>query len=182
MASHVAFLRGMNLGGRRLSNAELVAAFEGTGIEGAKAFRASGNVVFDAPGGDGPHDLLARIEGGLEAALGYEVPVFLRSAEEVAAIAVFEPFEAPLRDASGGRLQVALLPAEPGRTAAADALDMATDEDRLALRGTELYWLPSGGTRDSALDLRGLEAALGPWTMRTKATIEELAARHLGVA
>ena len=55
---------------------------------------------------------------------------------------------------------------------------MAGEEDRLALRGSELYWLPSGGMRDSGLDLRALEAGLGPWTMRTKGTIEQIAARH----
>jgi hypothetical protein len=32
---------------------------------------------------------------------------------------------------------------------------------------------------DSGLDLQQLERLVGPWTMRTKATIEQLAARHL---
>ena len=52
MAKLVAFLRGMNLGGRRISNTELVKAFEQAGFEGAAAFRASGNVVFESAEGD----------------------------------------------------------------------------------------------------------------------------------
>ena len=37
------------------------------------------------------------------------------------------------------------------------ALALATDEDALAIRGRELYWLPSGGMLDSELDLKALE-------------------------
>ena len=31
---------------------------------------------------------------------------------------------------------------------------------------------------DSELDLKALETALGPWTMRTMGTIEQIAAKH----
>jgi hypothetical protein len=52
-------------------------------------------------------------------------------------------------------------------------------EDRLAIDGRQLYWLPSGGISESDLDLKAIEAEAGPWTMRTKATIEQIVARHL---
>ena len=55
---------------------------------------------------------------------------------------------------------------------------MSTDEDRLAIEGRELYWLPSGGTIDSELDLKTIGSALGLATMRTKGTIERIAAKH----
>jgi len=54
---------------------------------------------------------------------------------------------------------------------------LATPEDRLAIEGRELYWLPSGGISDSDLDLKALDAALGQGTMRTMGTIEQIAAR-----
>jgi uncharacterized protein (DUF1697 family) len=54
----------------------------------------------------------------------------------------------------------------------------ASDEDRLAIGGRELYWLPSGRMSDSELDLKLLEAVLGPWTMRTLGTIEQIVAKH----
>ena len=44
-----AFLRGMNLGNRRISNADLRAEFESLGFQSVATFRASGNVVFEAP-------------------------------------------------------------------------------------------------------------------------------------
>ena len=82
--------------------------------------------------------------------------------------------------ASKGKLQVALLPDAPGKHARKEALALATDEDLLAIEGSELYWLPSGGICESELDLKTLEAELGPWTMRTMGTVEQIAAKHCG--
>jgi len=56
-------------------------------------------------------------------------------------------------------------------------LSLATDEDRLAFGDRELYWLPSGGIRDSPLNFRSLEKLLGPTTTRTKGTVDQLAAK-----
>jgi uncharacterized protein (DUF1697 family) len=176
MPSHVAFLRGMNLGGRRIKNEELRTEFEALGFAEVACFRASGNVVFAADGSE--TKLAKQIETGLGEALGYEVPVFLRSAEELGALAAREPFGAAKVKASEGKLQVALLPKKPAATAREQALAAASDEDRLAIEGRELYWLPSGGMSDSELDLKLLEAALGPWTMRTMGTIEQIVAKH----
>ena len=92
MSRYVAFLRGMNLGGRRISNKDLCAAFDEIGLPDASTFRASGNVVFDAPQSARRADLPDQIENGLREVLGYEVPVFLRSAAATRAIAAFEPF------------------------------------------------------------------------------------------
>jgi uncharacterized protein (DUF1697 family) len=180
MLRYVAFLRGMNLGGRRISNDDLRAAFEGLGLTGVATFRASGNVVFDGPDGVGGEDVSTKIEVGLADALGYEVPVFLRSCEQVAAIAAGEPFDPEQVESSAGKLQVVLLPDAPGKLLRKEALGMATDEDRLAIEGSELYWLPSGGISDSDLDLKTLESELGPWTMRTMGTVEQIAEKHCG--
>ena len=44
MERYVAFLRGMNLGKRRIKNEELRREFEALGFEDVATFRASGNV------------------------------------------------------------------------------------------------------------------------------------------
>ena len=56
---------------------------------------------------------------------------------------------------------------------------MSTDADRLAIERRELYWLPEGGMSDSELDLKAIAAALGPTTIRTKGTIDQIAAKYL---
>ena len=163
-------------GGRRIKNEELRAEFEALGFADVACFRASGNVVFGAKGSEAK--LTGEIEAGLGDALGYEVPVFLRSAKELGALAAHEPFDAAQVGASEGKLQVALLAKKPAAKALEQALAAASEVDRLAIEGRELYWLPSGRTSDSELDLKMLEAALGPWTMRTMGTIEQIVAKH----
>lgn len=178
MRRYVAFLRGMNLGNRRIKNPELQAEFVQLGFEDVATFRASGNVVFAAASGEARARLTERIEAGLLEGLGYEVPVYLRSAAEVVEIAAREPFPAADVAASKGKLQVTMLRSEPSPAAREQALALSTEADRLAIAGAELYWLPSGGVSESELDLKAVEAALGPGTQRTVGTIEQIAAKH----
>lgn len=179
MNDYVAFLRGMNLGGRRIKNDELKREFGNLGFDDVSCFRASGNVIFSSKESD-EGGLTERIEAGLGDSLGYAVPVFLRSAAELREAATREPFEASLVTASKGKLQVAFLPAAPKKAAVKAALGLATDDDLLAIDGRELYWLPSGGISESELDLKTIESAVGPWTMRTKGTVDQIAAKHFG--
>jgi uncharacterized protein (DUF1697 family) len=176
MERYVAFLRGMNLGRRRIKNDELRAEFEALGFEGVATFRASGNVIFAAER-QGEAALRKTIEAGLGEALGYEVPVFLRSCAEVAAIAARAPFPASAVTKSKGKLQVSLLARKPGGAARKKVLALAGGEDLLAVEGREIYWLPSGGLLESGLDLKAIEAAVGADTRRTMGTIEQIAAK-----
>jgi uncharacterized protein (DUF1697 family) len=105
----------MNLGGRRIKNEELRTEFETLGFADVACFRASGNVVFGAKGNEAK--LTDQIEAGLGEALGYEVPVFLRSARELSELAAHEPFDVAKVKASEGKLQVALLPKKPAAKA-----------------------------------------------------------------
>lgn len=178
MPAYAAFLRGVNLGARRkATSSELRAVFEGIGFEDVATFRTSGNVVFDARR-EPASKLAPRIESALADSLGFEVTIFLRTAGEVRAIAAHQPFPRSAVDASAGKLQVALLPAKPARNTRDQALALATDEDRLAFGDRELYWLPSGGTRDAALNMSAIDELVGPTTMRTKGTLEQLAAKY----
>ncbi len=177
MNRYVAFLRGMNLGNRRITNDDLRSHFEALECEEVATFRASGNVIF-ATTGESTAKLTTRLEDGLAGALGYEVPVFLRSAAELAAIASHEPFKAKHLKASKGKLQIAFLTKKPLTAAAKEALTHASDEDRLAIDGRELYWLPQGRMSDSELDLKTLATILGSMTVRTKGTIDQIVAKH----
>jgi uncharacterized protein (DUF1697 family) len=175
VSKYAAFLRGINLGPRRrIGSADLRALFEEMGFRDVDTFRTSGNVVFDA----GPKPRADSIEEALAEAVGYDVAIFLRTASEIRALADHQPFTARVVKASKGKLQVVLLSAKPAAGARKQVLALATDEDRLAFGDRELYWLPSGGTRDSGLDLKTIEKLLGSTTMRTKGTIDLMAAKY----
>jgi uncharacterized protein (DUF1697 family) len=170
---YAAFLRAVNLGrNRRVSSAELRDIFEGVGFEDVATFRTSGNVVFEAP-----RDMSEQIETALESTLGYDVGVFLRNARELAEIAASQPFEPAHVDASKGKLQVSMLSAKPSAATQKKVLALATDDDLLLFGKRELYWLPSGGTLESTLDRKTIDRLLGPTTMRTKGTVEQLTAK-----
>ena len=177
MPRYAAFLRGVNLGrNRRVSGAELGALFEELGFEEVASFRSSGNVAFSAHR-EPAAALTTRVEKGVAAGLGFETAIFLRDESQMRALAGQRPFEPAQVERSKGKLQVILLAAKPGTRAKKEALALATDEDLLAFGERELFWLPSGGIRDSKLDLKAAETLLGPTTMRTMGTIEQMTAK-----
>jgi uncharacterized protein (DUF1697 family) len=172
----------MNVGGHRLTNEELSAQFVAMGFAQVATFRASGNVVFAddrlRSSAQAEREVTAEIERGLASALGYEVPTFIRTAQELQSIATAEPFAADQLAASAGKLQVALLSAPPAPSAREQVLALGDDGDRLAFGERELYWLPSGGLLESALDLKAIGRLLGVMTTRTKGTVEQIVAKH----
>jgi uncharacterized protein (DUF1697 family) len=176
---YAAFLRGINIGGRRVANDALRVPFEEMGLENVRTYQAAGNVVFSAPR-EAEAKLGRRVEKALEEGLGYEVVVFLRTPAQVREIAEREPFPARVVKASKGKLQVLLLTKLPPAATRKKVLGMATDQDLLAFGERELYWLPSGGTLESELDRRAIDRLVGVGTNRTQGTIGRMAARYFG--
>ena len=174
MARYAAFLRGINVGGRKATSDQLRACFEELGFEDVATFRASGNLVFSSS----RKVDAARLEQGLRKTLGYDVATFLRTAREIEAIAAHDPFDARRLKAAKGKLQVALLPRKPTAKAAKAILALQGDGDLFAVNGRELYWLPSGGLMESAVGMKGITDVLGSNTVRTKGTIEQMAAKY----
>jgi uncharacterized protein (DUF1697 family) len=174
MRTHAAFLRALNLGAtRKAPSAKLVEIFEGLGFDEVATFRTSGNVIFSGSGSAAT--LTRKIEAGLEKGLAFEVPVCLRTEKQLRTIAEHRPFPPKAVKASAGKLQVALLTRKPARTAVKKIKELATDEDLLAVKGTELYWLPAGGTQQSPLDMKAIDKTVGLNTLRTQGTIAQLA-------
>jgi len=175
---HVAFLRAINVGGRRASSKQLTTALEDVGFHNVIPFRASGNLIFDADR-EPATDLAKRVDDALTNVLGFEVRSFLRAAAQVRAIAALDPFPPKITEASTGKLQVALLAKPPSKRVRQEVLVMATDTDPLAIHGRELYWRPSGPTMQTDLNLRALDNLVGENTRRTKTMIKEIAAKFL---
>jgi uncharacterized protein (DUF1697 family) len=177
MSRYAAFLRGMNVGGHRLTNDELRSHFNSMGFLDVATFRASGNVGFAGEAAKA-QDVRARIEEGLAGLLGYAVPAFIRDANEVLRIAAKEPFSAEQLGASKGKLQVGMLFEKPAAKARRELMTLASERDRLLVDQRELYWLPAGGLLESELDMKRIERLIGPMTVRTKGTVEQIVAKH----
>src|SRR5215469_403332 len=87
---YVALLRGINVGGHVVKMERLRALFAELGFAYVRTYIQSGNVFFETPEDD--REALARtIEQHLREALGYAVPVYLRSIPELESILALDP-------------------------------------------------------------------------------------------
>ncbi|MDE0545521.1 DUF1697 domain-containing protein [Microbacterium sp. C7(2022)] len=96
ITSWVALLRGVNVGGVTMRNAELASVFSRLGFEDARAVLASGNVVFTGPtdvASDRPA-LTARIERALADAFDYDAKLILVPQRALRSIVDQFPFDA----------------------------------------------------------------------------------------
>lgn len=174
MGRSVAFLRAINVGGHTVKMAELRRLFGDLGFTGVETFIASGNVVFDAV--DAPRaEVEARIAGGLEAALGYAVPAYVRSTTEVAQVAAFDGF-GRFDDQSPGALNVGFL-AEPLAADAVAAFRTAIDDFRVV--GREVYWRCQKKQSESKFSAAVFERGTGVQvTFRGFRTVVRLATKY----
>lgn len=169
-----AFLRAINVGGRRVKMERLAAAFHDLELDAAETFIASGNVVFESKEKD-EAKLVRRIEAGLEAALGFRSDTFLRTRPELAEIAATKPFGS----APDGTVYVGFLTLEPSLQAARAATALSNDNDVLAVIGREAWWLARTGMGQSTLSGARVEKALGlPTTFRNLNTIDRLLEKY----
>jgi len=169
MPRYAAFLRGINVGGTRIAKDDLCAPFAAVGLENVTTFRASGNVIFDGPR-ESATKLAKRIEQRLADDLGFTRAItFIRTAAEMRALAADDP----IPRAPGQKLHVMFCLKKPP----ASVLEYATETDPLVIGKRELYWGPQGRMTDSEIDLKAIENLIGPLTMRTKDTVDQIAAR-----
>lgn len=87
----IALLRGINVGGHRVTMERLRALFMELEVGSVETFIASGNVIFEAAESD-PVVLEQKIEAHLKQVLGYEVATFLRTPTELATVWEACPF------------------------------------------------------------------------------------------
>src|SRR4051812_37558810 len=93
MQRSIALLRAINVGGHTVKMDQLRTLIMALGYTNVATYIASGNVIFETPP-TRTSVLEAQIERHLRDALGYEVLTFIRTAEELAAIADYAPFPA----------------------------------------------------------------------------------------
>ena len=175
---YVAFLRGINLGQRRPPMSQLRELFGQLGFEKVETFIASGNVLFSSPAKERSR-LETTIARHLEKSLGYPVDTFIRTADEVRAIASRRTF--PEEGTEGITIHVGFLhqPLAPPVARSLAALRTPTDEFRVAER--EYYWLCRIRTNESKVwTLPALKALRLPSSsMRNMTSIRKLVAKHL---
>jgi uncharacterized protein (DUF1697 family) len=180
MPHYIAFLRGINLGNRRVKMDVLRAHFDALKFAAVETFIASGNVIFSSRATD-PDQLATTIATHLERSLGYPVDTFLRTRSEVSAIAARHPFGLAVIEDPGHTLQVGFFARELTSAQAHGLLACRSPHDEFRVEGREYYWLCRGIKSSeskiwASAELRAL--GLPSSSMRNFTTIRRLAALY----
>jgi uncharacterized protein (DUF1697 family) len=187
-----AFLRGINVGGKTVTKDRLLPVFESLGLARVESFLASGNVAFDAPPRSTPKSLEKKIQAAPAEQIGLATVIFVRTPEELVAIAECSPFdEAELslaaKDGSepdgpgkGGAINVSLFAEPPAAENQAKIEALSSADDLLRFAGRELYWVSRTKMSESPLFAVSFEKLAGlPATMRNVNTIRRLVAKYV---
>ena len=178
MPKYVAFLRAINVGGHIVKMDHLRSLFESLGLSNVETFIASGNVIFDLRTKNA--ELLERKIGKhLKEMLGYEVVTFIRTMEEVAAVASYKPFPDAELTAEGNIIYVGFAAAEPDKQARAKLMSLSNKVNDFHFQGRELYWLRRTKAGESEYAGSLFEKRLGqPMTFRNATTVRKVAAKY----
>jgi len=156
MATHVALLRGINVGGRnKVPMAELRQVVTGVGPTGVTTYIQTGNVLFDAAG-TSTAELASALEAGIAAAFGIQPPVVVLTRDELAKVLQDNPYP---KEPNPKLVHVVFLAAEPPKelldrlAAAASAAAAKGARDTVTVIGPALFLHTPDGYGKSELAL-----------------------------
>ena len=175
MPHYIAFLRGINLGKRRVIMSLLQSLFVELGYSEVSTFIASGNVLFTAREKNAAK-LEDQISQHLEKSLGYEVDTFVRTRAEVVTVAQAGAFE--IDERSEFSVYVAFLQNPLAAEIAQRLSNVRTETDEIKVIGREYYWLCKIRSSESKVwsskDIKALR--LPTSTMRSITSLRKLVA------
>ena len=173
LGSHVALMRGINVGGKnKLPMKDLVALFVEVGCRQVRTYIQSGNVVFE-----GDAELAERVVTDvptrIAARFGLSVPVIVRTAEEVRDAVSMHPFVAEAADLK--HLHMGFLADTPSADAVASLDPARSAVDAFAVMGKEIFLHVPGGMARTKLTTDYFDRRLGTvLTVRNWRTVNKL--------
>lgn len=175
MSSAVAFLRGINVGGRaKVPMADLRTVATDLGWHEVRTYLQSGNVVFARPAA-GISGVAEGLEAAIKDAFGFDARVIVRTQAELASVASRNPFLSDEADLK--KLHVMFLDREPEAARITDLDPDRSPPDRFEVVGREIFLHYPNGMGRSKLTLDYFERRLGvAGTARNWNTVTKLLA------
>lgn len=176
MATTIALLRGINVGGHRIEMAELRELVESLGCTHVRTLLASGNVIFE-PAPRQSKNLGSRLEAAFAERFGFAAPTALVSAAQLARVLAANPL--PMTGVNPSRLFVGL-PVGTDMASLGPLLAPlaagAWAPEALALGPDALYVHHPAGSHDAPLSKALQRLARDRITLRNWATMLKLQA------
>lgn len=145
MTTWIALLRGVNVGGITIRNADLARVFDGLGATGVRTVLASGNVAFELPSpASARAKVKAEVEKALRAAFDYDAWIVLVTAAEMRSAIDAFPFDPA--DANRQPWVIFCVDTATRDELAAAAAALDPDVDPVAAGPGVVYWNPVKGT------------------------------------
>lgn len=145
----LAFLRGINVGGKnKLPMKDLADMFINAGCKDVRTFIQSGNVIFDAPS-KLVRTLPELVGARIKDQFGYQIPVVLRTAEELQEALAGNPF---LKNGADENTLHLMFLADAPPSPLIQQLDPdRSPPDRFVVRGKDIYLHLPKGVADTKL-------------------------------
>lgn len=174
MSTYIAILRGINVSGARpLPMKEMKEIFEGLKCGNVRTYIQSGNLVFEGSKID-PAAFASKVEAAIKKKYNYEVPVLVRSLDEMKDVAKANPYLTN-KGIELDKLHVTFLAEAPKQAEAEKITGTTFGNDSFALHGREVYVHCPDGYGNSKLNNNWFESKLKVRaTTRNWRTVNEL--------
>lgn len=174
MPTAIAFIRGINVGGKNmLPMADLRTLCEKLGLCDVRTYIQSGNIVFTADART-TKKAAATIADAIESKRGFRPSVVVRTSNELRSALAANPF-ASLRDLNKCSCLIMFLERKPPATAASALQKLDSGRNKARLIGTEAFLNLPDGIADGPISTADVEVALGvPGTCRNLNTAEKM--------
>jgi uncharacterized protein (DUF1697 family) len=174
MATYISLLRGINVGGKnKLSIEELKRVYSSLGFTGVRTYIQSGNIVFESPDArEKGHE--KSIEGKIKKAFAMDIPVMVRTREELQRTIESNPF-LPSKAHQVDKLLVTFLSDLPDKKAMDKLASLKWIGEDFRIIGREVYLFCPNGYGRTKLTNNAFESKLGVRaTTRNWATVNRL--------
>jgi len=160
MNSYISILRGINVGGRKkIKMADLTILYEQLGFQDVVTYIQSGNVGFKTAVNQ-EDELIAMIQQAIEAQYGFQVPVQIRTNQEMQAIIDNCPFSSLDLVENGTKVLVTFLASVPSTEKIEAVMEYVIAPEELVVRGREIYLHCPNGYGRTKLSNQFLERKL----------------------
>ncbi|MCW3086125.1 MAG: hypothetical protein JWP12_3491 [Bacteroidetes bacterium] len=138
MKTYISILRGINVGKKQVLMADLKKLYEGLKFKDITTYIQSGNVIFKAETKLSDTALAQKIEEVIFKKYAFEVPVIIRSADELATAIKINPF---LKDKkiNTEKLHVTFLSDVPEKANTESIKDLTFPPDQFVVLGKEVF-------------------------------------------
>lgn len=174
MNRYIAFLRAINVGGyRKIKMHDLREMLENMGFRNVQTYIQSGNIVFDADESD-PTVLSQTIEKQINSKFGHDVPVMIRTPEELKNLIEKNPFEGD--DEDPFKVYVLFFLKPPSKEKQQKLKDLSSDIERFEFVDGDLFSLVNKKTEKKVNFSNGfVEKVIGiPGTNRNWRTVNKM--------